>query len=216
MLSVQISKKLAHFQLDVQFDVHNERIVLFGPSGSGKTTVLNAIAGVIHPDHGSIRLQETCFFEAGKRPLAIQNRQIGYLFQDFALFPHMKVKQNILYGVKQKGITTESDLIQQLLGVMKIGHLLDKYPAQISGGEKQRVALARALATQPRLLLLDEPFSALDQETRAQCHEILLSLHQLWKIPVILVTHDLQEARKLGDRILFMEKGRVTGEEQLQ
>ncbi|MGO0062757.1 ATP-binding cassette domain-containing protein [Brevibacillus fluminis] len=213
MLSVHIEKKLAHFQLDVQFAVGNERIVLFGPSGSGKTTILNALAGIIHPDAGGIRLNDTVFYDAKKRPLSIQKRRIGYLFQDFALFPHMKVEANILYGVKQKGMTSQSPLIQQLLAVMKIGHLLEKYPAQISGGEKQRVALARALATEPHLLLLDEPFSALDKETKAQCHEILIELHQTWSIPVILVTHDLEEAQKLGDRILFLEKGKIVRQE---
>lgn len=213
MLFVHIEKKLVQFQLDVQFDVGDERIVLFGPSGAGKTTILNALAGIVHPDKGSIRLNDSVYYEEKKRPLSIQKRNIGYLFQDFALFPHMKVEDNILYGVKKKKITTRSPLIQQLLSVMKIEHLLGKYPVQISGGEKQRVALARALATEPYLLLLDEPFSALDKETKAQCHDILLTLHQTWSIPVILVTHDLKEARKLGDRILFMEKGIIVREE---
>ncbi len=209
MLQVAIRKQLAHFTLDVQFDLADEIVVLFGPSGSGKTTVLNAIAGIVHPDEGTIVLKDRVFFRDRMRPLPIRQRNVGYLFQDYALFPHMTVEQNILYGARKAGLTLQSPLIRQLLTMMKIGHLLPKYPAHISGGEKQRVALARALATQPELLLLDEPFSALDQETRNQCHDMLCELHCTWRIPILLVTHDLAEAEKLGERILFMEKGRL-------
>lgn len=207
MLTVQIRKKLTHFLLDVQFQITDEILVLFGPSGSGKTTILNTIAGITHPDEGMIVLSDTAFFETNKRPLPIQQRKVGFLFQDYALFPHMSVEDNILYGAKHKGLTLQSPLIRQLLDVMRIEHLVEKYPSEISGGEKQRVALARALATEPHVLLLDEPFSALDLETRNQCHDILLQLHRLWRIPIILVTHDRDEANKLGDTILFIEKG---------
>ncbi|MGC5325502.1 ATP-binding cassette domain-containing protein [Brevibacillus sp. SYSU BS000544] len=207
MLTVQIRKQLNHFLLDVEFQITDEILVLFGPSGSGKTTILNTIAGITHPDDGVISLSNQTFFETGKRPLPIQQRKVGYLFQDYALFPHMSVEKNILYGAQKNGFTIQSPLIRQLLDVMRIEHLIGKYPSAISGGEKQRVALARALATEPHILLLDEPFSALDQETRGQCHDILLQLHRQWKIPILLVTHDLDEAQKLGDRILFMEKG---------
>ncbi len=215
MLSVNIKKKLSHFTLDVQFEASREIVVLFGPSGSGKTTILNTLAGIVHPDEGSITLNGLTFFQHHKRPIPIQKRRVGYLFQDYALFPHMSVEKNILYGALKRGFTIESPLVRQLVDVMGIGHLLKKYPSQISGGEKQRVALVRALATEPHLLLLDEPFSALDQKTKSQCHEMLLTLHHMWNIPVILVTHDLEEAKKLGDKILFIEQGKIPSQPDL-
>jgi molybdate transport system ATP-binding protein len=208
MLELDIQKELSHFQLALRFRLEQEIVVLSGPSGSGKTTILNCIAGLSAPDSGYIKLNGSAFFENG-RALPPQKRNIGYLFQDYALFPHMTVENNILYGVKTKKRKPLPSLVQQLLEVLGIGHLLGKYPHQISGGEKQRVALARSLATEPSLLLLDEPLSALDQETRTDCQNELLRLHQLWKIPFIIVTHDLHEAQKLGDDIFMIEKGKI-------
>ncbi len=209
MLEVRIKKTLAHFQLDVEWKMEQEILVLFGPSGSGKTTVLNCIAGLEQPDAGYIALNGRPFFDAKRGSLPPQKRNIGYLFQDYALFPHMTVERNIAYGMKKNKHRDRSLLVEQLVDVLGIRHLLKKYPQQISGGEKQRVALARALATEPSVLLLDEPLSALDQETRAECQNELLRLHNIWRIPFIIVTHDSQEAEKLGDTILFLEKGVV-------
>jgi molybdate transport system ATP-binding protein len=192
MLSVTMTKKLKNYSLDVSFQVHNEIVVLFGPSGAGKTTILNGIAGITHPDQGFLQLNDRVLFQTKKKALPIQKRRIGYLFQDYALFPHMTVKKNIHYGMK------EEDLVDQLVDVVGIHHLLDSYPHQISGGEKQRVALVRALATKPEALLLDEPFSALDEKTRMECQDELLRLHAAWNIPVIMVTHNEKEAEKLG------------------
>lgn len=212
MLSVDITKKLHHFKLDIQFSIQNEIVVLFGPSGSGKTTILNNIAGLSHPDKGKIKLNDVTLFETKKKPIPVQKRKIGYLFQDYALFPHMTVEKNILYGVNNKEKKGHTEVTLSLIKELGIEHLLSKYPKQISGGEKQRVALTRALATEPRLMLLDEPFSALDNTTRVQCHEQLITLHNKWEIPILLVTHNLAEAQKLGDRILFIEKGKFVNE----
>ncbi|WP_342514095.1 ATP-binding cassette domain-containing protein [Sporosarcina sp. FSL K6-1522] len=210
MLDVQLRKKMPHFEMDVQLTVEREILVLVGPSGSGKTTILNAIAGLDTPDEGSsITLNGQVYFKGKGQCLAPQQRHVGYLFQDYALFPHMIVEKNIAYGVKQKMDQAARARIDQLVNVLGIGHLTKKYPHQISGGEKQRVALARALATEPSVLLLDEPLSALDRETRLQCQDELLRLHEMWKIPFIIVTHDMDEAEKLGDRILFLDKGTV-------
>ncbi|WP_240377494.1 ATP-binding cassette domain-containing protein [Bacillus piscicola] len=206
MLEVSVQKQLSHFDLHISFTTDAEIIVLFGPSGSGKTTVLDCIAGLVKPDNGFIRLQERTLF-AEKISQPIQKRNIGYLFQDYALFPHKTVWKNIAYGMK------DSNLARGLMQELRIEHLRDHYPAQISGGEKQRVALARALATAPNLLLLDEPFSALDDSTREKSHAELLRLQKDWKIPVILVTHSREEAEKLGDRILFVEDGKLVREE---
>lgn len=212
MLYVDINTQLAHFEMNIHFEMCNEIMVLVGPSGSGKTTILNCIAGLVHPDHGQILSNEHTFFETGEKPLPARDRQIGYLFQDYALFPHMTVEKNIWFGVKKNERKESNEMIHQLLQVLGIEHLLQKYPHQISGGEKQRVALARALATQPSVLLLDEPLSALDTETRKQCQDELLRLHDMWKIPFIIVTHNLDEAERLGNRIIFLDQGQITNE----
>ncbi|MFQ3546329.1 ATP-binding cassette domain-containing protein [Halobacillus rhizosphaerae] len=203
MLSVHIQKKLASFSLNLSFQADDEIVILFGPSGSGKTTILNCIAGLSHPDQGNITLNDRVLYSSDTKPLPVQKREIGYLFQDYALFPHMTVWSNITYHHPYRELT------KQLVQVTGIDHLLEKFPSQISGGEKQRVALVRALATQPSLLLLDEPFSSLDEQTKLQCHEELLRLRKMWHIPVVLVTHDEAEAQKLGNRILRMNKGRL-------
>lgn len=203
MLHVSIRKKLAHFELNVDFQLKSEIAVLFGPSGAGKTTILNSIAGLVKPDAGAIRLNQQTLFESPKHSLPIQQRNIGYLFQDYALFPHMTVWKNIQYGMENESFARE------LMVELKIDHLHAHYPHEISGGEKQRVALARALATEPELLLLDEPFSALDDATRAVSHAQLLRLHRRWEIPIILVTHSRLEAEKLAGRILDMNEGKI-------
>ncbi|SFD70789.1 molybdate transport system ATP-binding protein [Lentibacillus persicus] len=203
MLSINIQKNLQAFMLDVHFNVKSEIAVLFGPSGSGKTTVLNCIAGLTHPNVGQITLNQRDFFPKKGKPVPAAKRHIGYVFQDYALFPHMTVKKNIQYGLK------DHHLMDRLTDMMGIDHLLDKYPHQISGGEKQRAALARALVTKPDALLLDEPFSSLDHETKTECQNELLELHKLWQIPVLLVTHDKEEASILGDRLLRIDKGKL-------
>jgi len=202
MLDVHIEKQLAHFNLTVSLAARNEIIALFGPSGSGKTTILNAISGLTKPDRGHINLKGRRLFHKGKS-MPVHERKIGYLFQDYALFPHMTVWKNISYGMKSERFAKE------LMKELDIEHLAAQYPRNISGGEKQRVALARALATEPDLLLLDEPFSALDEKTRVRAHDELRRIHQLWHIPVILVTHQHEEAEKLADVIYYLEQGQV-------
>src|SRR5690625_6126536 len=141
MLTVRIQKQLTHFTLHTQFQVDEEIVVLFGPSGSGKTTILNCIAGLTKPEDGSITLNDRTFFESGKTYIPTQGRNVGYLFQDYALFPHMTVWNNIIYGMRNEG------LAKQFMNDLQIGHLKDQFPHQISGGEKQRVAITRAIAT---------------------------------------------------------------------
>jgi len=210
MLTVDIKKRLPDFLLDVRFSIQQEVVVLFGPSGSGKTTILNSIAGLVHPDSGHIKLHDQFFYEQGKKPLAVQKRNIGYLFQDYALFPHMTVAQNVRYGLKEG----HELHLEPLLSTVGIDQLMQKYPHQLSGGQKQRVALVRALATEPDILLLDEPLSALDADTRRQCQDELLRLHQMWNIPFLLVTHDREEAEKLADVILMIEDGKLISQKK--
>lgn len=205
MLSVEIKKKLKKYTLDVSFEMENEIIALFGPSGSGKTTTLHCLSGLQNPDQGSILLHGKYLYHKGQKSVPVQKRGVGYVFQDYALFPHMDVRENILYGAKNR---EEVDRITRTLG---IEHLMEEYPKNISGGEKQRVALARAFATEPTLLLLDEPFSSLDKKVKDECHQELLRLHTKWEIPIILVTHDIEEAYKLSDRILHIDQGQLAG-----
>ena len=212
MFTVSIKKKLPDFLLDISFSIKNNILVLFGPSGCGKTTTLRCIAGLTPMEEGEISLGNRYFFSTKENIcLPPQKRKIGFVFQDYALFPHYSVEKNILYGVK----ITEEGVKQRfidLLSLLKIEHLVDRSPNTLSGGEKQRVALARALITEPEILILDEPLSALDSTTRKELQEELKKLHSIWKIPFLLVTHDYEEATYLGDQIILMDQGQVTTE----
>lgn len=207
MLQVTIKKQLNHFELDVDFAVGAEIAAIFGASGSGKTTILNSITGLIRPDHGEIKLENQILFKERKINLSPQKRKIGYLFQDYALFPHLTVWKNIMYGAKSEQLSI------RLMKEFEINHLREQYPHEISGGEKQRVALARALATEPDLLLLDEPFSALDENTRHKAHMELKRIQKLWEIPVILITHQHDEAMKLATKIFYLAEGKITNKQ---
>ncbi|OPX83478.1 MAG: Sulfate/thiosulfate import ATP-binding protein CysA [Pelotomaculum sp. PtaB.Bin104] len=215
MLEACFTQKLWNFTLDLKFSVANQILVLWGPSGSGKTTVLHCLAGLLRPSSGFLKLNGKVLYSSEKKiNIPTQFRNIGYLFQDYALFPHMTVRQNVLYGLKcrkrKQGNATRDPL--ELLDFFGVGHLVDRYTDRLSGGEKQRVALARALVVQPQLLLLDEPFSALDKRTRVRLWQELKSLHRQWRIPFVLVTHDEEEAEFLGDTILSLESS-WTGED---
>ncbi|SCM79655.1 Molybdenum import ATP-binding protein ModC [uncultured Sporomusa sp.] len=210
MLQVAMKKRLSDFTLDIEFTVANNILVLFGPSGAGKTTILRAIAGLLRPDEGHIIHNECVLFSsAAKTFMPPQSRRVGYMFQEFALFPHMDVKRNIWYGVK-KHDSRSQELYERLLGLLRIEHLASRFIEKLSGGEKQRVALARALMAEPSILLLDEPLSALDSDTRLELQAELKKIQGIWNIPFILVTHDLAEAKALGNQFLFLEKGRQT------
>ena len=210
MLMAHFRKKLPTFELEVDISLSHGILALVGPSGAGKTTILQCVAGLQTPSWGEIMINEKIVFSSDHgADIPIRNRRIGYVFQDYALFPHMTVEKNVLYGKPQKGSVPNKVLsISSLLEMLKIEHLRDRYPNQISGGEKQRVALARALMTEPELLLLDEPLSALDQDTRSKVQRELLKLQVQWQIPFIVVTHDLQEAEMLGEQIIKLDQGK--------
>jgi molybdate transport system ATP-binding protein len=208
MLSVDISKQLSDFSLDIRFSIEQDILVLFGPSGCGKTTTLRSIAGLLKPDAGRIEFDGQVFFDSASGIFVPpRNRHIGYMFQDYALFPHMNVRRNIWYGVKQHDQNAK-DMFEKLVGLLKIEPLVSRYVDSLSGGEKQRVALARALMANPKLLLLDEPLSSLDVDTRQELQAELKDMQKLWGIPFILVTHDPEEAKTMGTQILFLEQGR--------
>lgn len=184
--------------------------VLFGPSGSGKTTVLRCLAGLERPDRGHIRCGTDTWFDAGQGIcLPPQRRNLGYLSQDYALFPHLTVARNIAYGLGGQPGNEQRQRTQELLELLGLASLQGRYPGQLSGGEQQRVALARALARKPRLLLLDEPLSALDAPTREQLRRDLRHWLAATGAPSTLVTHDRTEALALGDAVVVMNEGHV-------
>ena len=215
-LSFKLYKKLNYFDLDVECEMGNELLVIEGPSGAGKTTILNCLAGIFSPDEGNISVHSDTFFDSSNRVnIPAERRNIGYLFQSYALFPHMTVRRNIFYGLKnkkefhnkskKKHMSAHAESIMANLG---IDHLTDKYPSEISGGEKQRVALARAMVTNPVLLLLDEPFSALDTGTKEKIYAEFKEYIKELKIPTILITHDHREAEIFADKRIQIKEGR--------
>ena len=204
------------FSLDVEFSVPAGVTVIFGPSGSGKTTILQCIAGLDAPDSGLISIVGEKFYDSSQKlDQPAYARRVGYVFQDLALFPHMSVARNVGFGVRVNR-TEKPRLVHNALEKFQIAALAQHRPAEISGGEKQRVALARALACHPRLLLLDEPFSALDDELK---HGIIADLKR-WlhenAIPVLFVTHNRAEARIFADRVLLLKDGKIAGEGNIQ
>ena len=180
--------------------------ILFGPSGSGKTTVIRCLAGLDKPNRGEIRFGSEVWFDA-KTTRPSQKRSVGISFQDYALFPHLSVENNIAFNLAN--IPENMRQIDFLIKLFQLESLRKRIPSTLSGGEKQRVALARSLARKPKLLLLDEPFSALDTTTRSSLRKELRSLLKGFGIPIVMVTHDRTEALTLGDRIIVMDEGRV-------
>lgn len=207
--------KLRKFAVDIDVSVPSGVTVIFGPSGSGKTTILQCIAGLMAPESGAIVIgEETVFDSARKINLPPQQRRFGYVFQDLALFPHMTAAENIAFGIRSNG-GEKANALREAMERFRIAHVAGHRPGEISGGERQRVALARALATHPRLLLLDEPFSALDDELKIEIMADLKEWLGRQNIPALFVTHDRAEAAALGDRMLILREGKISGEEKI-
>lgn len=195
MLEARIVKQRPHCRIDVRLLCgKGSLLALTGPSGAGKTTIIRILAGLERPDAGYISCHGSCWYnDQDKTWLASRKRRVGYVFQEHTLFPHLSVADNVGFSC------TSKKQVQDLLGLFRIGHLARSMPHQISGGERQRTALAQALASRPGLLLLDEPFSALDTANRLRLRRELKQLKTVLDIPIILVTHDLEEASALGD-----------------
>jgi molybdate transport system ATP-binding protein len=188
----------------------NHVTVLFGPSGAGKTTILRSLAGLERPNTGRILFGEEVWFDAQTGVMIPpQKRSIGYVFQDYALFPHFTVNQNIAYGLKEEARSLRASKLEKILQLVQLDGLGDRKPKELSGGQQQRVALARALVREPRLLLLDEPLSALDLPTRKHVRSEFAKLLRDVRIPTVLVTHDWTEALSLGDQLIVMVAGMV-------
>ncbi|EAJ0825878.1 sulfate/molybdate ABC transporter ATP-binding protein [Campylobacter jejuni] len=209
MIKIDINHPMntAKGRLDLNFkkDIESGKITaLFGESGAGKTTLLKIIAGLIRPEFGRIEVDNELWFDSSKNfSLALQKRKIGFVFQDYALFPNMNVKENIAYAASSKAKVSE------LLALMGLENLAKIYPKHLSGGQAQRVALARALAREPKILLLDEPLSALDFKMRANLQDELAKILEYFKISTLLVSHDLAEIYKLSHRILELKNGNI-------
>lgn len=202
------------FHLRVCLQSNSQRIVILGPSGSGKSLMLKAIAGLLRPDKGHIRLGDHVLFDTATGiQLPPQKREVAYLFQDYALFPHLTVYQNVAFALVRGWFNPRErarhDSVEHWLEIFQLSHLAQQYPDELSGGQRQRTALARALVTTPRALLLDEPFSALDATLRRTMRHELQQLQQRLQVPMILITHDPEDAAMLGDHILNMQEGQL-------
>ncbi len=209
----KVTKKFGTFTVLDQVDLEvfsGELVALLGPSGSGKTTLLRVISGLETPDAGSIHFAGE---EATRRN--VRERQVGFVFQHYALFRHMTVFDNIAFGLtvkpKRERLSKEQirERVNSLLHLIQLDSLADRYPAHLSGGQRQRVALARALATEPKVLLLDEPFGALDAKVRQELRHWLRKLHDKIHVTSVFVTHDQEEALEVADRVVIMNEGRI-------
>jgi molybdate transport system ATP-binding protein len=200
-------------RLDVDLEMGDGITAVMGPSGSGKTTLLTAIAGLVVPAAGRITLDGAVLFDGGQRiDVPAHRRRIALVFQSLALFPHLRAWENVAYGLPAARRGSRRERALAWLARARVDHLEDRYPATLSGGEAQRVALARALASEPHALLLDEPFSALDQDLRRRFGGELRDLAEEIRIPTLLVTHDRADANSLGSRLLVLERGRLVGD----
>jgi molybdate transport system ATP-binding protein len=218
---VDVRRVLVHakrrFELQVRFTSHARRLVLFGPSGAGKSQTLKIIAGLATPDAGHVRLDgRTLVDRAQDIDIPPQRRGLAYVFQDYALFPHLTVVQNIAFGLRRGWFNArrevEHEAVARWMKAFDLAPVARQYPAQLSGGQRQRTAIARALVAQPRALLLDEPFAALDAALQARLRDELASLQAQVDIPLLLITHDEADVERFGDEVLELCDGRLVDE----
>ena len=204
------------FDLDVSFTSDSERLVLFGPSGAGKSLTLKAIAGLLRPDEGRVVVDGSTLFDAAAGiDVAAGARRLGYVFQEYALFPHLTVRQNVAFGL-DKGLRNPrrdaaAPAVDRWLATFELAALGHRYPDELSGGQRQRTALARALVAEPRALLLDEPFAALDSGLRERLRAELGELQARLDLPIVLITHDAADVAAFRGEVVALDGGRVVG-----
>ena len=210
-LFVDIEKKMGSFELNVKFEVEKETLALLGASGCGKSMTLKCIAGIEKPDKGRIVLDNRVLFDSEQKiDLPTKERKTGLLFQNYALFPNMTVEQNVSAGARRIRKKEERhEAVREMLRRFQMEEMAGHYPDQLSGGQQQRVALARLLVSEPELLMLDEPFSALDSHLRLTMEQEMLDLIQTFGKPVILVSHDRDEVYRMSDKIALMSQGKI-------
>lgn len=205
-LELTLSKRMGDFSLEISLLAHSNRLVIWGPSGAGKSLTLRMIAGLLRPETGRIAVGGRVLFDSSAGVnLPPQARGVGLVFQDYALFPHCTVAQNLAFGLQDRRQGRE--LVQSMAARMEVEGLLQSRPAQLSGGQRQRVALGRALLAQPRLLLLDEPFSSLDTGLRGRVRQEFLGLVKGLDLPLVLVTHDPEDVRALAREVAIFSHG---------
>ena len=211
MLRIDVSKQLGEFSVQTAFASQGPVTGLFGASGAGKTSLINMIAGLVKPDRGTIALDgETLDDSATGLHIPPYRRRIGYVFQDARLFPHLDVRANLDYGRRMNGLADDPAQRKRVIELLDIGSLLDRRPGKLSGGERQRVAFGRALLSKPKLLLLDEPLGALDEERKREILPYLVRLRDEAGIPMVYVSHDAAELRQLATQIVMLKGGRIT------
>jgi molybdate transport system ATP-binding protein len=211
MIEVELRKKLneGQMELNISFGMRKDEIItLFGDSGAGKTSVLRMLCGLMKPDSGRISVGGSFWYDSTKNSfLSPQKRKAGMVFQDYALFPNLSVYQNLKYALPRSAPRSG---IEEIIEITELEDIRDRNPSKLSGGQKQRVALARALINQPELLLLDEPLSALDTQLRRKLQDLILKIHHEFDLPIILVSHEVNEIFRMSDRVIRMEEGKVT------
>lgn len=210
MLIVDVDKKLGDFTLEAAFTSEFGVTALFGPSGAGKTSTANMIAGLVKPDRGRITLDDDVLFDSDSRAwVPVHRRRIGYVFQDGRLFPHLSVRRNLDYGRWMGGHQRDDAQFARVVGLLNIGSLLKRRPGTLSGGERQRVALGRALLARPRLLILDEPLASLDAPRKREILPYFERLRDEARVPMIYVSHDGDEVKRIANRVVRLENGRI-------
>lgn len=211
MLEAHLYKQLRDFPLDLKIQANpGEILVLMGENGAGKSTVLNMLSGLLNPDTGSIRLNGKPLFESASGVVVpVESRNIGYVLQNSTAFPHLSVSENVAYGMKARHIHKDriAQQIDHWMELMDIKNLADVKAGKLSGGQKQRVAIARALAIGPELMMLDEPFTALDTESRQSVQDAICTCVSDLQIPCLVVTHRVFDAREIGDRVILLNRG---------
>ncbi|OUM01526.1 ABC transporter ATP-binding protein [Variovorax sp. JS1663] len=220
-IRLTVADRSRRFELAARFATDAPFAALYGPSGAGKSLTLQAIAGLLRPDAGHVRLDGRTLFDAARRiDVPAPDRRIGYLFQNYALFPHLSVRDNVAFGLKswhRRRLTQEEDdEVQALLESFGLETMAASRPRNLSGGQQQRVALARALACRPQVLLLDEPFAALHPMLRSALRTELAQVRQRWNIPVLMITHDVEDVIALADVAFVYDHGQVVREVDLQ
>jgi len=195
---IDVRKRLGEAEVALTLAAGDGATVLFGPSGVGKTSVLNMVAGLLRPDSGRILVDGETLFGAGI-DVPPEARRAGYVFQEARLFPHLRVRANLLYGAGR-----DTGAFEDRIGFLGIGHLLDRWPRTLSGGEAQRVAIGRAVLSNPRFLLLDEPLASLDRARREEILRAIEHLRDVMRLPILMVTHDPDEAERIGTRVVRM------------
>lgn len=210
MIRVDVALKLGAFDLDIAFENDVGITALFGRSGSGKSTAINLIAGLAHPDRGRIVLDGRILVDTETGVFVPKyRRRVGLVFQDTQLFPHLSVRQNLLFGSWFAPKAERSIAFDPVVETLGIGHLLKRKPARLSGGEKQRVALGRALLASPKLLLMDEPLASLDTERKLEILSLIETLRDEFRVPIVYVSHAVEEVARLASRVVVLEGGRV-------